>query len=210
MDGGTKYLLIAAELRSAIRAGHHPVGSRLPTHLDLAREYGVSKETAAQAVRLLEAEGLVQSTRSRGTVVLEAGRRVLLRAPGSQDHRLEGSWAPLAPAAVGIEVSPDHLALVGPGAEVTVQQLGYPGCLRAEQVATRYRRPGGGAGLSWQETVSCRPPNQSEARMLGSGARTPLLCVVRVGRRGDEVVELVDSVLSGQRYEIRYLAVSHT
>lgn len=210
MDGGTKYLLIAAELRSAIRAGHYPVGARLPTHLALARQHGVSKETAAQALRLLEGEGLVQSARSRGTVVLESGRRVLLRAPGAQHHSLEGSWVPLAPPTPGIEVSPDHLALVGLDAEVTVQQLGYPGGSRAEQVATRYRRPGVGGVSGWLESVSCRPPNQSEARMLGAGARTPLLCVVRVGRREGEVVEVVDSVLSGQRYEIRYLAVSHT
>ena len=57
----------ADQLRQAISAGRYPVGTRLPTEMELCEQLGISRFTARGAVRLLLAEGLVtrRSTASR-------------------------------------------------------------------------------------------------------------------------------------------------
>lgn len=54
-----------------IRAGTVPPGSRLPTIRAVAEELGMSRSTVGQAWRELAAQGLVESRRRGGTVVLE-------------------------------------------------------------------------------------------------------------------------------------------
>lgn len=64
------YQKIAAELKGAIAAGAYPVGSRLPTEADLCEQFGISRFTAREAVRMLSAAGLVSRRPRVGTVVL--------------------------------------------------------------------------------------------------------------------------------------------
>ncbi len=54
---------IADQLRAAIADGSLSPGDRLPPEVQLAEEYGVSRGTVREAVRLLAAEHLVASTR---------------------------------------------------------------------------------------------------------------------------------------------------
>lgn len=54
---------IADQLRAAIANGSLRPGDRLPSEVQLAEEYGVSRGTVREAVRLLAAEHLVASTR---------------------------------------------------------------------------------------------------------------------------------------------------
>lgn len=42
---------------------------KLPAQLDLAKTYGVSRETVTKALAELKAEGLVTAVRSRGNIV---------------------------------------------------------------------------------------------------------------------------------------------
>ena len=67
-----RYQQIADELREAIRKGVYEPGSRLPSHPDLAKQYGVSRTLAKQATDILVAEGLVRAEQGRGVVVLAA------------------------------------------------------------------------------------------------------------------------------------------
>lgn len=75
------YRRMAGDLRSAIQRGDYQPGSTLPRMTDLAETYGVAKQTAREAIGLLEAEGLVEVVRRRGTVVRErAPRRQITRS----------------------------------------------------------------------------------------------------------------------------------
>ncbi|WP_436758346.1 GntR family transcriptional regulator [Streptosporangium sp. V21-05] len=65
------YRELASVLRSRIEDGTYPrdATGTLPKHQELADEFTVNVKTIRQAVRLLEAEGLVTVVRRRGTVI---------------------------------------------------------------------------------------------------------------------------------------------
>jgi GntR family transcriptional regulator len=60
---------IAADLRTAIEAGELAAGEKLPSERDLAARYGTARNTAREAIRLLEAAGLVDVEHGRGVFV---------------------------------------------------------------------------------------------------------------------------------------------
>jgi GntR family transcriptional regulator len=62
------------ELRQGIDQGRFPPGTRLPSEPDLAAELGVSRATLREALRALEAEGLLRRRRGSGTYVAELPR----------------------------------------------------------------------------------------------------------------------------------------
>jgi len=68
---------IAGELRRAIVGGELVPGALLPSERELARSYGTARNTARQAIALLQAEGLVYAKHGRGVFVRQ--RRPLLR-----------------------------------------------------------------------------------------------------------------------------------
>jgi GntR family transcriptional regulator len=68
------YLRVANSLRGRIGQGEWAPEQQLPTIGDLAKEYGVALITVRLALQMLGSEGLVESTRGRGTFV-KAGVR---------------------------------------------------------------------------------------------------------------------------------------
>ena len=64
------YQRIASQLRQAISDGQYPVGARLPTELEMCKQFGISRFTAREAVRLLSVAGLVTRRQRVGTVVI--------------------------------------------------------------------------------------------------------------------------------------------
>jgi len=70
------YRQIEEHLRSAIRDGEYPVGSRLPSVQELAAKFGISVFTVQTALAPIERDGLVERTPRRGTFVLQAGNRL--------------------------------------------------------------------------------------------------------------------------------------
>lgn len=60
---------IAAQLRSAILAGHLKPETRLPSQQQLCTRYGVARETVKAALRQLAAEGLISGRQGSRSVV---------------------------------------------------------------------------------------------------------------------------------------------
>ena len=63
------YEQLAQLIVDKITRGQLAVGQRLPTELDLARDFRISRDTVRQAIGLLERRGLVVRRRAKGTFV---------------------------------------------------------------------------------------------------------------------------------------------
>jgi GntR family transcriptional regulator len=77
------YQQIANDLRAAIRDLELAPGDQVPTEMDLAQRYGVSRNTARMALNALAHEGLITAGRAR------AGRLVRRRERMNWTHRVE-------------------------------------------------------------------------------------------------------------------------
>ena len=66
------YERIADDIRTAIAAGRHPDGRRLPGENSIAASYGASRPTARKALEALQSEGLVYRVPRRGWFVAAA------------------------------------------------------------------------------------------------------------------------------------------
>lgn len=69
--GGSQLLWrqVADDIAALIRSGRLPADSRLPTELELAERYGVSRPTIRSALDFLRRQGLVTVIHGRGTFV---------------------------------------------------------------------------------------------------------------------------------------------
>ena len=65
------YSEIYRSLRKRIVEGKHPVGSLLPSEQNLSKEFSCSRMTVRKAISLLANEGLVQSIKGKGVLVIE-------------------------------------------------------------------------------------------------------------------------------------------
>jgi GntR family transcriptional repressor for pyruvate dehydrogenase complex len=70
-------LTVAARLQEILLSGEYEVGEKLPSEMILAERFGVSRSSIREAMKLLEAEGLVRVVHGVGTIVNdhEAGGR---------------------------------------------------------------------------------------------------------------------------------------
>src|SRR4249920_568367 len=64
------YRQIADQIRTLVRSGEFPPGSRLPPERDLAKQLGVSRPSVREALIALEVEGLVEVRIGSGIYVL--------------------------------------------------------------------------------------------------------------------------------------------
>jgi len=76
--------LIAARIRRAIAVGELPPGDNVPSEAQMALDFGVSRPTVREAVRILESEGLVSIRRGskRGGRVRLPDSGIVARAAG--------------------------------------------------------------------------------------------------------------------------------
>jgi DNA-binding FadR family transcriptional regulator len=65
---------VARKLRSEILSGRLPAGSKLPGERDLARDLGTNRNTLREALRTLEALGLIRARQGDGVSVLDYRR----------------------------------------------------------------------------------------------------------------------------------------
>ncbi len=75
-SSGPLYRQLTQLLRQTITAHDLPVGHELPTEAQLAQAYGVSLITVRQALRELEADGLIQKRAAKTAIVTGAGPRL--------------------------------------------------------------------------------------------------------------------------------------
>src|SRR5689334_21429814 len=63
------YIKVAHALQHQIGAGEYPIGSLLPTEIELAKRHGVSRQTIRQAVQQLRQKKLLSAKKGVGTRV---------------------------------------------------------------------------------------------------------------------------------------------
>lgn len=68
----SKYFRLAAALRTDIREGVYRGSNRLPTEMQLAAQYNVSRQTVRQALALLASEGLIEKRQGSGSHILDS------------------------------------------------------------------------------------------------------------------------------------------
>ena len=98
------YRQIADQIRTLIRSGEFPPGSRLPPERDLAKQLGVSRPSVREALIALEVEGLVEVRIGSGIYVLAASAAGAKRAEAAAGpfellrarYVIEGETAALA------------------------------------------------------------------------------------------------------------------
>ena len=109
---------VYGQLKRAIMDETLPPGSRLPTEIRLARSLAVGQVTLRSALARLEAEGLVERIRSRGTFVTERSRRrtfLLIQPDGTETletpsrYIASGLEEEAEKRAVTLEVCPESL-----------------------------------------------------------------------------------------------------
>jgi GntR family transcriptional regulator len=84
------YAGIYSELRARLESGDLPIGSLLPTEDRLCSQYGVTRYTLREALRLLEREGFIQRRRRAGTRILAGPSKSVFRyAVGSRVDLVE-------------------------------------------------------------------------------------------------------------------------
>ncbi len=71
---GPLHRKLSDSLRSAVRRGLLPAGSRLPSERDLATRLAVSRSTVVTAYDALRGEGLLESRQGSGTRVCPSAR----------------------------------------------------------------------------------------------------------------------------------------
>jgi DNA-binding transcriptional regulator YhcF (GntR family) len=98
---------LAQLLRGLITSGELGAGQRVPSEVDLAREHGVSRDTAQRALAALAEEGLIVRRRGVGSIVASIepvrevraapGTRISARLPTAAEQELAraGRWVPL-------------------------------------------------------------------------------------------------------------------
>ena len=65
-----RYVALARKLTSDIQKGKYPIGSLLPTEVELTRKYSISRFTVREAIRQMQIQGLVIRRQGVGTRVL--------------------------------------------------------------------------------------------------------------------------------------------
>lgn len=103
MPGTQKlYIAIKDDLLAKIDSGSYAVGQVIPSEIELAQSYGVSRSTVRQALQLLVEAGYLDRRKRRGTVVLDrAAAQSAGRVPGASET---GSVSPMGEAGQAVEL----------------------------------------------------------------------------------------------------------
>lgn len=66
---GVKYIDVKNDILKKIQAGEYKEGHLIPSEIELAKNYGVSRPTIRQAIGLLVEDNLLERKKRRGTIV---------------------------------------------------------------------------------------------------------------------------------------------
>ncbi|MET8689837.1 GntR family transcriptional regulator [Streptomyces sp. NPDC004732] len=145
---------IADTLRERIRAGELRPGARLPTQAELAEEFGVERGAVRQAMKKLQAEGLLSNV-SKGSPPRVAESTAL---PAGKDP--QPSMVALAPRLAAAFAEPHvRIDVVSYTAETLMMALGesvrliHEGSLRPESIKARILLPSSDIELAFPVPV---------------------------------------------------------
>jgi GntR family transcriptional regulator len=225
------YRQVEADLRARILAGELVPSTRLPSEGEMATLYGASKITIRQALALLASEGLVSRQPGKGTFVraatLTAGSRTvssyteemasLNLTAGGRVLRQE-----LVPAdgrsaeRLGLDIGEPVLALdrlrLGNGTPVGIQRARIaaslvPGLEAIDLAdATLYgilRDRFGLVPTEAEEVFRVGRVNAHDARLLAVPVGSCCFLVERLTLVDERPFEFVESVMRGDRYQVR-------
>jgi DNA-binding GntR family transcriptional regulator len=156
-----RYVQVADDLRARINAGDFGEGTQLPTENVLCERHGVSRFTVREALRQLQAEGLIRRRRGSGTTV-NLGASAL-RQPLSD-------VAELLQYAAGSEFRFDVLGLVTL-TDAQADDLGLPKDSRWVHLSGVRTLTAGGTPLALTD-VFIHPDLQAHAERLRPGRVT--------------------------------------
>jgi GntR family transcriptional regulator len=112
-DGGRpRYQLLATRLREEIESGRYTLGSLLPTEFEISAQFNVSRATVREAMRQLQADGLVSRRAGVGTRVTSPRPTSHYTQSGSsiEDFVSDGDKIRLVPEEMRDIVAGDELA----------------------------------------------------------------------------------------------------
>jgi GntR family transcriptional regulator len=216
---------VEADLRARIGAGEF--AERFPTEMELTAEYDVSRQTLREALRRLEADGLLERQRGRGTAVRPAatleqplGRfyslAQTLAAQGIEGHSrvLTSEWAPNAEAAERLGQPPAtklyHLVRVryagGEALAVDDSWLSEaagralePAALEEASLYTVLAEAGLRAS-GGRERIHAALADASTRKALGMPGDVAVLVIDRVSYAGEAPFEWRRTVVRGDRF----------
>ncbi len=128
------YLQVAESIREAIIAGTLAPGDALPTERDLSESFGVSRASVREALRALQAQGLVSSTGSPSRTVV---------AEGAGAHARDAMVTLLRLNGVGVDDLMEFRSQLEGGALAAAARAGDAERLaQAREALDQMRRPG--------------------------------------------------------------------
>jgi GntR family transcriptional repressor for pyruvate dehydrogenase complex len=103
---------VIEQIREAILAGRYVQGDRLPTEREMARQFGVSRVTIRDALRALEAGGLIKVRvgGQGGPYVAQPDPQLLAESLRAHLHIQGSTFAELAEARLALETTAARLA----------------------------------------------------------------------------------------------------
>ncbi len=121
---------VYAALREQIQGGVFPAGERLPSETALAEDYGVSRVTIREALRLLQRDLLIQSVHGRGHFVLDTSKLV-----ETQITELQSVTELMRGRGYGVETTTLSMSEEPAGAHASLLRIGeHQPVLRLERV----------------------------------------------------------------------------
>lgn len=130
---------VITQIRSAIFSGHYKPGDRLPTEREMAQQFGVSRVTVRDALRALEASGLIRvKVGGQGGPYVAEPDVALLSESLNTHLQLRGtSFMELAEARLALETTAVRLAAERATKEdLLALESSIPGPLRPAERAT--------------------------------------------------------------------------
>jgi GntR family transcriptional regulator len=152
------YLKLVQAIKLEIKNGRAPIGSLLPSEVELGRRHAVSRHTVREALRHLRVEGFVAPRKGAGTTVVNSG-------PTNPYVHEVASIEQLVQYATGTQYEVGTSKLVKADAKLTKRL----GCLEGEEwmriEGLRYA-PGQDAPICWTE-VYIHSDYTNVLRMIG-------------------------------------------
>lgn len=227
--GQPRYVTVADELRAAIAAGTYGEGDQLPTESALCDRHGVSRFTVREALRRLQAEGLIRRRRGSGTVVDTGGQplrqplsdvaELLQYAAGSEFVFMAQGLVEVSAgtaAELGVATGSRWVLLTGTRTLATTGQpvaltdvyihpdlADYVGQLRPghETLFSQLSAAAGFRVARVEQDIRAVAASAREADVLGLARRAPVLRIVRSYRdETGRTVEISVSSHAGDRF----------